>query len=122
MAKPLPNLDRETTGLKVFPLFTILGWGLIGLAVLVSIIFLGPIGSSYFGENAKAARDAAAAGQPLLSDLRTLAWWPKFLAPLIFLGVASFMVGIALEFAAIPNIIQRRIEVLKEAIPLMGRN
>jgi hypothetical protein len=59
-------------------------------------------------------------GSSLLGDLATLSAWPKILAPLTFLGVSSFMVGIALEFAAIPGILDRRISVLKEALPLMA--
>ena len=39
---------------------------------------------------------------------------------LTFLGVASFMLGIVLEFAAIPGIIERRTDVLTQAVPLMG--
>jgi hypothetical protein len=42
------------------------------------------------------------------------------LIPLAILGIAAFMTGIALEFAAIPGIIDRRTAVLKQALPLMG--
>ena len=57
----------------------------------------------------------------LIILMATLAWWPKLLVPLTFLGVASFMLGIALEFAAIPGIIERRTDVLTQAVPLMGK-
>jgi hypothetical protein len=120
MAKSLPKLERETTGLKVFPLFTILGWVLIGFAIVIGVAVLSPTGSAYFGSNAKVVRDAAVVGESLLTDLTVISSWPKILAPLTFLGVASFMVGIALEFAAIPAIIDRRTEVLKKALPLMA--
>ncbi|MCP4362574.1 MAG: hypothetical protein GY796_31600 [Chloroflexi bacterium] len=121
MAAPkLSKLERETIGLKVFPLFTLLGWVLIGVAILVLVIVLAPTGASYWGGNAKATRDAAAIGSALLGQLSTLAWWPKLIDPLFFMGVASLMVGIALEFAAIPGILDRRIELLTKAIPLMG--
>ena len=120
MAKPLPKLERETTGLKVFPLFTILGWVLIGFAIVIGVAVLSPTGSAYFGSNAKVVRDAAVVGESLLTDLTVISSWPKILAPLTFLGVASFMVGLALEFAAIPAIIDRRTEVLKKALPLMA--
>jgi hypothetical protein len=120
MAKSLPKLERETTGLKVFPLFTILGWALVGFAIVIGIAVLSPTGSAYFGSNAKVARDAAVVGESLLTDLAVISSWPKILAPLTFFGVASFMVGIALEFAAIPAMIDRRIEVLKKALPLMA--
>jgi hypothetical protein len=120
MTAQLSKLDRETTGLKVFPLFTLMGWVLIGFSILVGILVLGPTAASYWGANAKAVRDAAEVGTPLLAQLSTLAWWPKLLVPLTFLGVASFMLGIALEFAAIPGIIERRTGVLTQAVPLMG--
>ena len=122
MAAPkLSKLERETTGLKLFPLFTLLGWILIGFSVLVGVIILAPAAASYWGGNAKAVRDAAETGSALLGLLTTLAWWPKLLIPLTFLGVASFMLGIALEVAAIPRILDHRTELLTKAVPLMGQ-
>ena len=44
----------------------------------------------------------------LTDDLKTIASTPKWLEPFIFLGVAVFMVGIALEFSAIPSVLQNR--------------
>lgn len=121
MALQLPRLERETTGLKLFPLFTLLGWVLIGFSILIGVLVLAPTAASYWGGNARATRDAAVAGSALLGQLTTLGWWPKLLLPLTFSGVASFMLGIALEFAAIPGILDRRIEALKRALPLMGK-
>lgn len=118
--RQLSSLQRETAGLKLFPLLTLLGWLLVGLSILVGVLVLSPAAANYWGVNAKAARDAAEVGSPLLAQLTTLAWWPKLLLPLTFLGVASFMVGIALEFAAIPRILGRRLELLKQALPLMA--
>jgi hypothetical protein len=120
MATKLPSMEKETTGLKLFPLFTLLGWILVGISILVGVLVLAPTAASYWGGNAKAVRDGAEIGSALLVSLTTLAWWPKVLAPLTFLGISSFMVGIALGFASIPGILDRRIEVLKEALPLMG--
>ena len=120
MTVPLSKMERETIGLKVFPILTLLGWAFIGFSVLIGIFVLSSTGASYWGESAKAVRDAAEVGSPLLGQLTTLQWWPKFLVPLAILGVASFMTGIALEFAAIPGIIDRRTVVLKQALPLMG--
>jgi hypothetical protein len=122
MSAKIPKLERETTGLKVYLLFTILGWLLMGFAILFTVVVLAPIGAEYWGANAKATRDAAQVGSALLGQLTTLAFWPKLLLPLTFLGVSSFMVGIALEFAAIPGILDRRIAVLKQALPLMGHD
>jgi len=120
MTQSLAQLERETTGLKVFPLLTLLGWAAILVAVLAGIIVLSGTASSYWGGNAKAVRDAAEVGTSLLGQLAILQSWPKFLVPLAFLGVASFMTGIALEFASIPRILDRRIAVLKQTIPLMA--
>jgi len=121
MATPkLSKLDRETKGLKLFPLLTVLGWVLVGFSSLVNVLLIGPTGASYWGGNAKVVRDAAQIGSSLLGNLTTIAWWPKLLLPLTILGVALFMVGIALEFAAIPEILERRIDILKKAVPLMG--
>ena len=120
MAQPLSKLDRETKGLKLFPVFTLVGWLLIAISILIGVVVLAPTAVSYWGGNAKAVRDAAVIGDSLLGNLATLQSIPKILVPLAFLGVASFMTGIALEFAAIPNIIDRRTAVLKQALPLMG--
>jgi hypothetical protein len=120
MAQPLSKLDRETKGLKAFPILTAFGWLTIMITVLIGVLVLSPTGASYWGGNAKAVRDAAEIGSPLLGQLTTIQWWPKFLVPLAILGVTAFMTGIALEFAAIPGIIDRRTAVLKQALPLMG--
>ncbi len=121
MSNELTTLRRETTGLKMFPLFTLAGWSLIGFAILIKAAFLAPSGAIYWGENSKAIRDSAAAGTILLDQLAALAWWPRLLEPLIFLGIAAFIVGIALQFSAIPGILDRRMMGLKKALPLMGR-
>jgi len=121
MSNQLSKLNKETTGLKLFPFFTIMGWGLVGFSLLFGVLVLGPTAADYLGGNAKSARDAAEVGTALLGQLTILGWWPKLLAPLTIMGVASFMIGIALGFAAIPAILERRIDVLKQALPLMGR-
>lgn len=120
MTQKLPKLVRETTGLNLFSLFSLLGWVLIGFSILVGVLVLASTASAYWGINAKAVRDAAPVGSALLAQLNTLAWWPRLLEPLAFLGVASFMVGIAMEFAAIPHILDRRTALLTKALPLMG--
>ena len=118
---PLSKLQRDTMGLKLFPLFTLLGWGLIMFAgVVVLGLLVSPTGAAYWGGNAKAARDAAAGGSFLVSQLSTLALWKHIVSPLLILGVASFMVGIAMEFGSIPGLLDKRTEVLKIALPLMG--
>lgn len=108
--------------LKVYPLFTVLGWILIGLSLIIGVAVLTPTAISYFGDNAKAARDAAEAGSAVLGQLNTLAVTPRWLEPLTFLGVASFMLGIALEFSAIPNILKNRGQVMAICFPQIVQN
>lgn len=48
MEQKLPELERETSGLKLFPLITILGWVLIGFSILISIIVLVQTASAYW--------------------------------------------------------------------------
>ena len=108
--------------MKVFPFFTILGWVFISAAFIVGLFVLTPNTISYLGGNAKAVRDAAEFGTPLLAQLKTITATPRWLEPLAFLGVASFMVGIALEFSSIPAILQNRGEVMKVCFPLLREN
>ena len=68
MAQQLSNLNRETIGLKAFPLLTLFGWALIGFSIIIFIAVLSPVGAAYWGDNAKQVRDAAAAGDTLLSS------------------------------------------------------
>ena len=73
----LSKLDRETKGLKVFPLFTFLGWAFIGIAVLIGVVVISSTAADYWGGNVKAVRDAAAAGSGLLGQLTTIQAVPK---------------------------------------------
>lgn len=116
----LSKSDGETQGLKLFPLFTLFGLGVIMVAVIVSVANLSPTASSYWGGNTRSTRDAAEVGSTLLGYLTALQSIPKWLVPPAFLGVASFMTSIALKFAAIPSIIERRTVVLKQAVPLVA--
>lgn len=108
--------------LKIYPLFTILGWALILTSFVVGLIVLTPTTVDYLSGNAKAVRDAAEAGSPLLAQLRTIKTTPRWLVPLTFLGVSSFMVGIALEFSSIPAILENRGDVMKVCFPLLRDN
>ena len=105
--------------MKVFPLFTLLGWVLILASFLIGLFVLAATAAGYWGGNAKAVRDAAEAGSALLSQLQSLTVTPRWLEPLTFLGVASFMTGIALEFATIPRLLQNRGQVMSAAFPLI---
>ncbi len=108
--------------LKVFPIFTLVGWVLILASFLIGLLVLAPTAASYWGGHAKAARDAAEAGAALLGQLRLLQVTPRWLEPLAFFGVAAFMLGIALEFSSIPKILKNRGLVMSACFPLIVRH
>jgi len=114
-----PQPPAPSWQIKVYPFFTTLGWILILVSFLTGLFVLAPTAASYWGGNAKAARDAAEVGSTLLGQLGTLTTIPRWLEPLTFLGVASFMIGIALEFSTIPGILKNRGQVLKVCLPLI---
>jgi hypothetical protein len=107
--------------LRVYPFFSLLGWVLIGLSLIIGLVVLAPTASSYWGESAKAVRDAAEVGTTLLGQLQTLNTTPRWLEPLTFLGVASFMFGIALEFSSIPNLLKNRGQVMSVCFPVIAK-
>lgn len=108
--------------MRVFPWLTAIGWILIAVSFVLGPFVLAPTAVSYWGENAKATRDAAEAGSSLLSGLQTLQSMPRWLEPLTFLGVASFMLGIALEFSSIPHVLRNRGQVMRACFPLVVKH
>lgn len=108
--------------LRVYPWISALGWILIGVSFIIGLFVLAPASLDYWGGNAKAVRDAAGAGSVLLDQLETLSVTPRWLEPLTFLGVASFMLGIALEFSSIPSILKNRGEVMRACFPLVVKH
>jgi len=106
--------------LKVYPIFSVLGWILIGLSFLIGLLVLTPTAIGYWGGSAKAVRDAAEAGTVLLGQLALLATVPLWLEPLVFVGVASFMVGIALESSSIPGLLKNRGLVMSACCPYLA--
>jgi hypothetical protein len=107
--------------MKVYPFFSIAGWVLILISFVIGLFVLAPTAVGYWGESAKAVRDAADVGSTLLSDLGSLTVTPRWLEPLTFLGVASFMVGIALQFSTIPHVLKNRGSVMSACFPLIAR-
>lgn len=111
----------KTAQEKIAPLFSALGGLLIMASLAIGALLLAPTASEYFGSNAKAARDAAGVGSALLAQLQLLAATPRWLTPLTFVGVASFMLGIALLFSAIPSNLKRRAEIMSLCFPQITR-
>jgi hypothetical protein len=102
---------------NIFPLLTMLGMALILISFLIGLFVLTPTAQDYWGSHAKETRDAAETGSALTDDLVTLTATNRWKEPLTFLGVASFMVGIAVLFSAIPKILQNRGQVLAICYP-----
>ncbi len=113
------NEPKDAWQLRVYPLFTLLGWVLITVSIIIGLFVLSSSAASYWGESAKAVRDTAEAGSALLGQLNVLAVTPRWLEPLTFLGVAAFMVGIALEFSSIPDLLNNRGHVMGVCFPLI---
>jgi hypothetical protein len=108
--------------LRVYPFFTLVGWILIALSLLVGLFVLTPTATGYWGANSKGARDAAETGSAPLTQLQTLQVTPRWLEPLTFFGVGAFMVGIALEFSSIPKILANRGQVMRVCFPIIARS
>lgn len=114
-----PSLSGTPIQLKIFPLFTIAGWLLILTVFIIGAFFLAPTTANYLGAHAKAARDAAEGGSAILNQLQFIVATPMWLVPLVFVGIASFVTGIAIEFSTIPNLIRQRGNHLTAALPLL---
>lgn len=114
-----PKRNVQTS---IYPIFTLAGLMLIMLAFIIGLFVLNPTAATYFGANSKATRDAAVAGSALLGSLQTLQVIPRWLVPLKFVGVASFMIGIALQFSTIPGILKNRAEVLSACFPVIVKD
>lgn len=106
---------------RTAPLFSLLGGLLIVASFVIGAAVLAPTAGEYYGGHAKAARDAAAAGSQLLAQLQVLTVTPRWLTPLTFLGVASFMIGIALLFSTIPNTLRNRAQIMSLCFPQITR-
>jgi hypothetical protein len=103
--------------MKVFPFFSVLGWILIVVSLGIGAFVLTPTAVDYWAGNAKAVRDAAESGSVLLAQLGTLQTIPRWLEPLAFVGVAAFMMGIALQFSSIPALLENRGKVMSACFP-----
>jgi hypothetical protein len=113
------NKTQKSWQLRFYPLMTLIGWMLVMLAVLLGLFLLAPTAADYFGSNSKAVRDAAEIGSGLQGQLATLTSTPLWLEPALFVGVASFMVGIAMAFSTIPELLKNRGEVMSLCFPIL---
>ncbi len=81
---------EPTWQMKVYSFFTVLGWVLIIVLLIIGVFVLVPTAADYWGGNAKAVRDAADAGSSLIGQLGTLAVTIRWLEPLTFFGCCGF--------------------------------
>lgn len=116
-----PQSPSPAWQLRAFPWLTSLGWAIIAASLLIGLLVLTPTAASYWGSNGKATRDAAELGSNELGQLETLNAVPRWLEPLTFLGVAAFMLGIALEFSSIPQLLRNRGQVMRICFPLIAQ-
>lgn len=129
--------------LNLFWIFSLAGAMLIMLAFLIGLFVLTPTAQDYWGNHSKLARDCAGVSlgidtgfdatnnlvarcetegldvdglqSALGSQIITLTSTTRWLEPLIFVGIAAFMVGIALEFSSIPKLLKNRADVMSAA-------
>lgn len=117
------NIEEPTTTwqAKIFPVFTLLGWALIGLSFALGAFVLAPTAASYWGGSAKVTRDAAEIGSALLAQLVAITATPRWLEPLTFVGLGSFIFGIALAFSTIPRLLANRGRLMAATFPLIAQ-
>ncbi|MBT3188380.1 MAG: hypothetical protein HN736_14535 [Anaerolineae bacterium] len=107
--------------MKAFPFFALMGWAFILSVFIIGLFVMAPTAAGYWGGNAKTIRDTAEVGSALLGQLGVLVTTPRWLEPLAFLGVASFMVGIALEFSTIPALLKNRGSLMSACFPYLKK-
>ena len=105
--------------MALVPMFLLIGWMLVMAVFLIGLFVMAPTAAEYFGANAKVARDTAEVGSTILGQLTTLQTLGRWLEPLVFVGVASFMVGIALAFSSIPALLKNRGAVMSACLPYL---
>ena len=110
-----PRLKRLAYGLMITGFIIIAASFVIGIALGLSIADL--------FENAKSVRDAAApddaATRGILSQQGTIAATTAWLTPLKFLGLGSFLAGIATILYVVIQSLKLRAESMKVSLPII---
>jgi hypothetical protein len=133
---------KQPWQVSIANLMGLVGATLIMASFLIGLFTLTPTAADYFGNNAKIQRDCAAvdssvttdfggpnalaarcdsessagdSGTALQDQLVILTSTNRWKEPLTFVGVASFMVGIALAFSSIPALLRNRGDVMAVA-------
>ena len=96
----LTEQDNQTSPqIKVAAGLWFLGVVIIAAVTLTWVVLAVLVGDYY--SNTKAARDSAAAGSALISDLQNIEATKAWLMPLPILGVSTFLLGFGFAFANI---------------------
>jgi hypothetical protein len=105
----------QHSGVKLVVVLLLAGV-MIEMVALIAGIAIGVSAGDYFSET-KVARDTAAAGSGLLSQIGTISAVKSWLTPLQFLGFAMLFTGIAVALATIIKNLQLRAEAFAAALP-----
>ena len=93
---------------------------LAGVACIIATVVLWAVladkAGNYYAYD-KAVRDSAGAGSEVLSDQSTLEAYPGWLSPMPFVGIAFFVIGIAVLFGSIMAKLKLRASVLSTVLP-----
>ncbi len=111
----IPSPPIQTT---IYPLLIAAGFAIVVSALIIAIVLAG-VASDVFN-NAKSARDAAAAGSPLLGDQGDLATFPLWVQPFKFVGLTLLISGIFTVFWGLLRSLQEaRGAAMVESIPVL---
>jgi|Deesub1362A_J573_1020465.scaffolds.fasta_scaffold01276_8 hypothetical protein len=98
-----------------FPLFVLMGWAMVGLALIIGAFWLAPARATFFTD-AKAVREAVAAGSAFVdANLRSHiieTWVPHFK----FLGLGIGLAAITMALGVIAKQLQRMGQVIASHI------
>jgi hypothetical protein len=96
---------------------------MIVMLAAITWIVLAVMTGDYYA-NAKATRDAAAAGEGVLSQLGSIAAVKDWVLPFAFLGLATFLLGFGFAFGNILRNVRLRANTMSVALPAIkqGQN
>lgn len=111
----IPSPPIQTT---IYPLLIVAGFAIVLSALGIAVV-LATVASDVF-DNAKEARDAAAAGSPLLADQGDLATIPLWVQPFTFVGLTLLIGGIFTVFWGLLQSLQEaRGAAMVESVPIL---
>ncbi len=117
----MSNEELKAQARRAPPQIKIAGWlwflaMMIVMATAVIWIVLSVMTGDYFGSS-KAVRDAAEAGSPILSQLRSIESIKDWVLPFAFVGLGTFLLGFGLAFANILRNVRLRGNTMAATLP-----